>query len=103
MGGPRSCAVEGGRTDTRERLRTGQARPSRNGRILTVLRRYGRDALVASGFLPRNKQNGLRPSQNTPKALGDVGGSAFSVFSVPPEAASVCSVVKTTGEILYHR
>ena len=43
--------------------------------------------------LPQNTQNGLRPSQNTQNVLGK-GGAAFSVFSVPPEAASVCSVVE---------
>ena len=32
------------------RLRTGQARPSRKGRLFAALRRSGRDALVASGL-----------------------------------------------------
>ena len=32
------------------RLRTGQAHPSRKGRLFAALRRSGRDALVASGF-----------------------------------------------------
>ena len=35
------------------RVRTGQARPSREGRILAVLRRYGRDAFIASEFCRR--------------------------------------------------
>ena len=63
---------------------------------------YGRDALVASGFLPRNTQNGFADTEHT-ESIGRCKGSAFSVFSVPPEAVSVCSVVKTTGEVLYHR
>ena len=43
--------------------------------------------------LPQNTQNGLTPDTEHTESIGN-GGTAFCVFSVPPEAASVCSVVE---------
>ena len=44
--------------------------------------------------LPQNTQNGLTPDTEHTEDFQKAWGSDFSVFSVPPEAASVCSVVE---------
>ena len=46
------------------------------------------------GGIPQNTQNGLTPDTEHTENFQKAWGSDFSVFSVPPEAASVCSVAK---------
>ena len=44
--------------------------------------------------LPQNTQNELTPDTEHTENIRKAWGSYFSVFRVPPEAASVCSVVE---------
>ena len=56
--------------------------PPKTASVLSVVRKR------RGGDLPQNTQNGLSADTEYTESIGN-GGSAFSVFRVPPEAASV--------------
>ena len=95
-------------------------RPSQNTQKVSGRKRLGVQCVqcaVADGFsvfsgqncwrgwnLPQNTQNGLSADTEYTEGVGKEEAWRSVYFSVPPEAASVCSVVKTAGAGgIYHR